>query len=205
VNEKSNLWLALVLMAVFALTRLPDMLPVNFSAAYALAFCAGVYLPRHAAWLLPLGIMLVTDALLNVFYYHVSALGWYMPANYLSYAALIGLGRGFSARSPWLKLVGGGLLGAVLFYLITNTISWWQNPVYLKTLSGWIQALTTGQPGYPPTWTFFGNSMLSGGLFTGLFVGAMKLGKKLEAEEETAVEEEPAPQPEGAQAEESKA
>src|SRR6266481_3579538 len=74
VNEKSNLWLALVLMAVFALTRLPDMLPVNFSAAYALAFCAGVYLPRRAAWLLPLGIMLVTDILLNVFYYHVSAL-----------------------------------------------------------------------------------------------------------------------------------
>ena len=58
VNEKSNLWLTLVLIAVFALTRLPDMLPVNFSAAYALAFCAGVYLPRRAAWLLPLAAWL---------------------------------------------------------------------------------------------------------------------------------------------------
>ena len=44
-KEKSNLWLAVALMAVFALTRLPNMLPLNFSAAYAVAFCAGVYLP----------------------------------------------------------------------------------------------------------------------------------------------------------------
>ena len=49
VKEKSNLWLAVALMAVFALTRLPNMLPLNFSAAYAVAFCAGVYLPRRMA------------------------------------------------------------------------------------------------------------------------------------------------------------
>jgi hypothetical protein len=62
--------------------------------------------------------------------------------------------------------------------------------------------LTVGTPGWPHTWEFFRNSLLSGGLFTGLFAGAMKLGATAEAEEE-----EEAPEPEGEEAapEEAKA
>jgi hypothetical protein len=202
VKEKSNLWLALALTLVFALTRLPDMLPLNFSAAYALAFCAGVYFPVRLAVWLPIAILLVTDILLNLFYYHVAAVGSYMLANYLSYAAITCVGRMFSAKSSWLKLVGGGLLGAVVFYLLTNSLSWWQNPGYAKTIAGWIQALTTGLPGYPPTWTFFSNSLLSGGLFTGLFAGAMKLCQKPEPDEaeQPAAEESEDAEPEESQA-----
>ena len=44
-----------------------------------------------------------------------------------------------------------------------------------QILRGWFQALTRGLPEYAPTWTFFRNTLLSGGLFTGFFVGAMKL------------------------------
>ena len=204
-KAKPNLWLPLALVLVFALTRLPDMLPLNFSAAYALLFCAGVYLPGRLAWWLPLGMLLGTDVLLNLFYYHVPALGPYMLANYLCYAALIGLGRTFSTRSSWLRLVGGGLLGALLFYLVTNTLSWWQNPAYSKTLAGWIQALTTGQPGFPPTYLFFRNTLLSSGLFTGLFAGAMKLTDLPEPELKEEPEEAGEEPPEGAPAEESKA
>ena len=178
------------------------MLPLNFSAAYAVAFCAGAYFPGRLAWSLPLGVLLVTDLLLNVFYYHVPAVSAYMLTNYLAYAVIISLGRRFTAKSSWLKLTGGGLLGAVLFYLVTNTVSWLQNPVYAKTLAGWVQALTTGQPGYPPTWEFFRNTLLSGGLFTGLFAGAMKSSEKMETTEEEEAEAKPAEEPEGAGAEE---
>src|SRR5437870_13042784 len=103
-------------MAVFALTRWPGLLPLNFSAAYALAFCAGVYFPRRLAWWLPLGTLLVTDILLNLFYYHTSAVTIFMTVNYLAYAGLIWLGRRHSPQSSWLRLVCGGLLGAILFY-----------------------------------------------------------------------------------------
>src|SRR5439155_7491205 len=122
VKEKANLWLAGALIVVFALTRLPNMLPLSFSAAYALAFCAGVYLPRRPAWWLPVSIMLVTDILLNVFYYRVAAVGWYMVANYLSYAAIIWLGQKFLARASWLKLVGGWFLGAIVLYFVIDVI-----------------------------------------------------------------------------------
>jgi hypothetical protein len=206
VKEKSNIWLAIVLMVAFAMTRWPGLLPENFSAAYALAFCAGVYFPTLVAWWLPLATLAATDMLMNVFYYEVTPLNAYMLVNYVAYAGIIGIGRRFSARAPWLSLVAGGLLGAVLFYLVTNTAAWLQNPEYAKTFAGWVQALTTGIPRHPPTWMFFWKTLLSSGLFTGLFVGAMKFSEKMAS----AVEKEPgkeasAEETEETQAEESKA
>jgi hypothetical protein len=96
---------------------------------------------------------------------------------------MIGLGKGMGGKRPWWLLVGGGLLGAVVFYLITNAASWLYLP-YDKTLAGLIQALTRGLPGYPPTWEFFRNTLMSGGIFTGLFVGAMKMSEAMEEKEQ---------------------
>ncbi len=86
----------------------------------------------------------------------------------------------------------------MLFYLVTNTASWLVLPDYEKTLAGWIRALTRGTPQHPPTWEFFRNTLASGGLFTGLFVGAVKLTESSEAredDEEKADEKEAEPEP----------
>jgi hypothetical protein len=131
---------------------------------------------------------------INLFFYRVGALHISMLGNYLAFAAIIWLGTKFSAKMAWLKLLGGGMLGAIVFYFITNIAAWLQLPEYPKTLAGLIQALTVGTPGWPHTWEFFRNTLLSGGLFTGLFVGAMKLEENAEAKEESPsseVEEEP--------------
>jgi hypothetical protein len=191
---------ALLLLGLLAVCRWPGVLPPNFSPVYALAFCAGVYLPGRLAWWLPMGILLITDVILNL-HYRVPILSSYMALNYVAYAALIGLGRRFSARSSWLHLLGGGLLGALLFYFITNTAAWF-NPTpgpftqmpYPKTFLGWVQALTMGTSPWPPTWTFFRNTLLSGGLFTALFVGAIRcLSSSTSPGAETA--DEPADEP----------
>lgn len=113
-----------------------------------------------------------------------------MIAIYGCYALLVFLGKKFSRSNSFLFLLSGGILGALLFYLITNTISWLADPGYQKNLWGWIQALTTGLPGYPPTWLFFKNTLLSGGLFTGLFVGSMKIAEATSEKEETEEAEE---------------
>ncbi len=201
-KAKWNIWLPILLMAVFAATRWPGVLPDNFSAAYALAFCAGVYFPGRLAWWLPLGTLLLTNILLNRFYYHVPVFNGYMLVTLLGYAALVALGRLFHAKSSWLKLLAGGLLGAILFYLVTNTAAWLYEPTqpYPKTLSGWLQALTVGTQGWPETWKFFRNTLLSAGLFSGLFVGAMKFSEHLES----AAEKEP-PQGEPVEAEDQPA
>ncbi len=194
-NEKWRLWLPLgLMMVVFAITRWPGLMPQNFSAAYAMAFCAGIYFPRRLRWWVPLGTLFLLDILLNGFYYHVSLVDGYTLFKLGAFALIIWLGTLFSPKKSWLSIVSGGLLGALIFYVVTNIASWIFDPGYPKTLSGLIQALTTGLPGYPPTWTFLKNTLLSGGLFTGLFCGAMKLAEAAEEEEEEEPSEEAVPE-----------
>lgn len=176
--------LPILLMVVLALTRWPGLMPPNFSAVYGLLFCAGVYLPGRWAWWAPMVTLFVTDVMMNAWYYHVALVNQYMLTNYVVYLLIVGLGRWFSPKSSFVSLLGGGLTGALLFYLITNTIAWMQNPEYVKSLAGWIQALTIGTAGWPQTWQFFINTLTSGGLFTGLFAGAMKFSEASEAQEE---------------------
>lgn len=176
VKEKLHQLLPVLFVAVFAVSRIPGLMPQNFSVVYALMFCAGAFFPKRLVWWLPLGATLATDLALNVFYYHVAPVNTWLLLNYALYAALIALGRRFGPRANFFKLLAGGLLGAVLFYLVTNSLTWAQDPFYAKTLAGWFQALTTGHPDiHPTTLEFFRNTLLSGGLFTALFVAAAKL------------------------------
>lgn len=201
------------MLVAFAITRVPGMLPQNFSAVYALVFCAGVYFAGRMAWWLPLVTILITDIGLNLYYW--LDLGWdvwtlrnlaHLAFNYVAYLALIWLGRRFKPQSSFVALLGGGIVGAFLFYVITNTAAWlfnpFGNPEYTKTFMGWLIALTKGTGGWPQTWEFFRNTLLSGGLFTGLFVGAMKLSESTAESKEEAKEPEEAPEGEP---EESKA
>src|SRR5579859_2035817 len=211
-GQVKKIVLPIILMLVFAASHWPGLLPWNFSAAYALMFCAGVYFPKRLVWWLPFTTMLVTDFLLN-WYYHVHygtpMFGPELIGNYLAYGALVWMGRWFGAKASFMSLVGGGFLGAIVFYLITNTMSWFFNPFdspqYTKTLLGWLIALTKGTTHYTfpirmETWELFRNNLISGGLFTALFTGAMKLMVPTETAEEDAEEEEAKEQPEEAKA-----
>jgi hypothetical protein len=185
VNKKWHRWLPFIFVAVVALSRWPGLFPPSFSAVYALMFCAGAFFTGSMAWWLPLGTLVLSDLALNVYY---QSHGWpvwsptvlkYQLVNYAGYAVLIWLGRRFKRQSSFAGLLGGGLLGAILFYLITNTASWlfnpFQDPEYTKNLAGWLIAIVKGTSGWPQTWEFFRNTLLSGGLFTALFVAAAKL------------------------------
>ena len=184
-------------MLVFAVSRWPGLMSWNFSAAYALLFCAGVYFPKRLVWWLPFATMLATDIALNWYHHAHYGTPMFSPeliGNYLAYGVIVWLGRQFKPKSNFFLLMCGGVLGAILFYFITNTLSWFfnpfHNPEYVKTLQSWFLALTKGISGYASTWEFFRDTLISGGLFTGLFAGAMKLMEALEPKEEE--EEEPA-------------
>ncbi|HEY3862441.1 MAG TPA: DUF6580 family putative transport protein [Verrucomicrobiae bacterium] len=196
---KKNLGWPLLLVLVFALSRWPGLLPNNFSAAYALVFCAGLYLTGTAGWIIPLAVMAGSDLIISLVFYP-QYFSWTrfladQAPNYIAYAGLIGLGRSVGHKKPWWLLVCGGMVGAMLFYLVTNTASWLILG-YAKTWAGWIKALTTGLPGHAQTWEFFRNTLSSGGLFTGLFVGAMKMTEAEEEKDEEAEDEREAAEPE---------
>ena len=190
-------------MLIFAASRWPGMLPQNFSAAHALLFCAAFWLPGWIGWVLPMATIIVTDVLLNLFFYAEPVMVPELISNWMILGLFIVLAKWLARRRSYGRVFLGTLLGALLFYLVSNTVSWLVNPAYAKTIAGWVQALTVGLPGLPPTWMFGLNSLLGTGLFTGLFAGAMKWSESLDAtepeaetedEEEVETPSEPAPE-----------
>ena len=170
----------LVLMLVFAASRWPGMLPQNFSAAHALLFCAAFWLPGWMGWVLPLATIIVTDILLNLFHYSMPVMVPELVVNWMILALFVVLAKWLARRRSYGRVFLGTLIGALLFYLVSNTVSWMVNPAYAKTIAGWVQALTVGLPGFPPTWLFGLKSLLGTGLFTGLFAGAMKWSEAID-------------------------
>ncbi|MEE2615038.1 MAG: DUF6580 family putative transport protein [Verrucomicrobiota bacterium] len=192
-------------MLFFAVSRWPGLMPQNFSAAHALLFCAAFWLPGWMGWLLPLATIVFTDMLLNSFAYGVSVMAPASISNWMILALFVVLAKWLARRRSYLRLFLGTLLGALLFYIVSNTVAWIANPGYAKTIVGWLQALTVGLPGLPPTWWFGLKSLLGTGLFTGLFAGAMKWSEALDAtepepalvedDEETEDPSQPSPEP----------
>lgn len=140
----------------------------NFSPAMAMAFCCGMALPGVLGFALPIAILFASDLVLN-FHYHMPLVSISMAGVYACYLIAATAG-GYLRRSGFLALAGATLANSLLFYVVTNSLAWIGNANYPQTTAGWVQALTVGQPGFPPTWVFFRNSLLSDALFTVLFV-----------------------------------
>jgi thiosulfate reductase cytochrome b subunit len=199
-------WLPGIFLLVAALSRWPGLMPPNFSAVYALIFCSASLFPSTWGWKVSFGFLVLSDLALNAWYQWglgiqvFSGPGFlYLAGNYVAFGAVYLLGRMFRGDRSLSRLVGGGVLGAILFYLVTNSLSWllnpFHNPEYTRTLAGWIQALTKGAGDWPGTWQFFKNSLLSSALFTalfgwgGLYASAESPAEKGEVPEESEPEE----------------
>ena len=147
----------------------------NFAPLGAVALCGAVYLPRRAAFALPLAMLFLSDVVLNLFLYHRPVLTVEMLPSYLALALIAGLGFALRDRAGLGSLLAASFVGSLIFYIITDTGSWLFLPGYSRTFEGWLQAVTIGLPGYPPTWWFYCHTLLSDLFFTLLFAGCMSL------------------------------
>ena len=144
--------LALVLLLAAAAWRIlaphvPEL--NNFSPLMALAFCGGMYFRNRWMWLVPFGALLLSDLYLDHYYWVEFHYRW--------------------------TTSGAALLGAsLLFFLVTNTASWFGDGYYAHTAAGWWQAMTVGHPQFPSTLYFYRNTLASDLLFTGVFGLAME-------------------------------
>jgi hypothetical protein len=171
------LWLPLacVLLAlVFRWLKLESpgmtLLP-NFSPWMALAFTGTLLFPRALAWwvwpLLLVGIDIISQ---GVRILTPAGGGLEALAMYGCYATAAWAAARMRGSASLAKALSGVLTASLAFYLITNSVSWLVEPGYAKSAGGWWQALTTGLPGYAPTWTFLRNSLLSDLGFSALLV-----------------------------------
>jgi len=195
--------IALILLAtLYRLLPTADLALSNLSPLMAIAFCGGVYFRNRWMWLVPFAALSLSDVYINQFYatqygFHWSLSG--LVARTACFAVALLLGAWVARRKSWLWLLNGSLVGALVFYFVTNTQSWLGDAFYAKSLAGWWQALTVGHPEYPPTIFFFRNTLFGDLMFTGLFAGVMEWLAHARGEpslvdsEEEATEGEPQP------------
>ena len=184
-----------------------DLSLSNLSPFLAIAFCAAVYVRKPWFWLVSFFALELSDVYLNNFHAREFGFHWDM-SGFLTRTACFGaallLGTWVAKRKSWLWLLNGSLIGALLFYFVTNTQSWFTDPFYSKSLAGWWQAMTVGHPEYPPTIYFFKNTLFGDLMFTGLFGGMMEWLAHRQGEPSLLdhEEEETEPEPVEAEAEE---
>ncbi len=169
--------LVLILAAGWRVVTLHAPALSNFSPVMALAFCAGAYTRNAWMRLAPFAALVVSDLYIDHFYAVTYHYEWSLRAavlRILCFVVALGIGIAVSRRRSWINLLSGALAGSVLFYLVTNTASWWGDMGYAHDAAGWWQAMTVGHPQYYPTIFFFRNTLVSDLLFTALFAVGME-------------------------------
>jgi hypothetical protein len=182
-NKNGLAWTWSAGMAVIAgLFRLIPH-PWNFTPVGALGLFGGARLRSWWAYVLPLGVMAVSDLLLWAIFGKAPFDGWV----YACFALTVVWGQLFlRTGSPWrVGLVS--VLISVQFYLVTNFGSWWtlsgpltladgtvMAPLYARNLSGliacYVAALPFTNPDAPPL-GFFGNQLIGDLFYTGVLFG----------------------------------
>jgi hypothetical protein len=169
----------LVLLAVLGrILPTMDLTLSNLLPFTSIAFCCAVYFRKPWLAVFAFVALELSDLYINWFYAREYGFHWTISGfivRSFCFGMSILLGKWIAAQKSWLWLLNGSLLGAVLFYIVTNTQSWLGDAFYARTLAGWWQALTIGHPEYPPTIYFFRNTLFGDLMFTGLFAGIMEL------------------------------
>jgi len=160
---------------------------MNFAPIAAIALCAAAYFPWKYKFSVPMIALLISDVVLNA-HYRFSLVSPFVLSHYLGFAIVGCLGLLLQNRASWKTLLPASIAASLIFYVITNSVSWIYDPGYAKNFSGLIQALTVGLPQYSatPTWMFFRNSLVSDLIFTCLFVVCMKASRSRERSRERA-------------------
>lgn len=165
-NRKELLILLIVVIAMSSrFLFLIDGVSVmpNFTAVGAIAILGAVHFKGMRKWLIPLGILWISDLILNNVVYgqyfdHFQVFGEFWV--YLSFIIVGFLAYSMMKKASWGRLIVTSLAAGVVFYLITN-FGVWINAAspYSKDFSGLLQSYQAGLP-------FFRNTLL-GNLFYG--------------------------------------
>ena len=157
-NPRTNALVLIVVMA--AATRLLPH-PPNVTSLHALALFGGAYFAdRRLAFGVPLLALFLSDLILG-FYPH-------MLVQYAGCALLVAIGLGLQQHRTVGRIAASGVLGAVVFFILTNFAEWAFQPWYPKTLAGLASSYVAAIP-------FFGNSVAGDAFYLALLFGGARL------------------------------
>lgn len=160
-KNKSTLILAVLLITLGIISRLLPH-PANFAPIAAIAIFGGLYLPKRWAIILPMLAMFVSDIFIGFYTWQI------MVAVYGSFAIVGLIGLLVRKNKKAATVIGGTILGSVLFFLITNFAVWAFGNMYTHSFAGLTQCYTMAIP-------FFKNTLLGDLFYTGALVGSFEL------------------------------
>ncbi|MFH1255200.1 MAG: DUF6580 family putative transport protein [bacterium] len=133
--------------------------PANFTPIGAVAVFSGIYLPKKFAVILPLSAMFFSDLFIGFYSWKI------MLSVYICFAVagLIGLQVRKNKKSS--MILGGTILGSVIFYLVTNFAVWAFGGWYGHNLAGLASCYYMAIP-------FFKNSLLGDLFYIGILAGS---------------------------------
>ena len=149
------------LMVFAAITRLVPH-PFNFTAVGALALFGGAVISnKKLAFLVPMGVMLLTDSIIG---FHQS-----MVPVYFCFAATVFLGMWMVSKINVITVTSGALTSSILFFLVTNLPFWYADlSLYPLTWEGTLASYTAALP-------FFGNQLAADLFYNATLFGVYAL------------------------------
>ncbi len=146
--------------------------PANFAPIGAIAVFGGMYLPKRIALIVPLLAVLASDFFIGFYDWKI------MLSVYGGFLLMGVIGLFVRKHKKVGNVIGGTLLGSLLFFLITNAAVWMFGAMYTPGFAGLMQSYFMALP-------FFLNSVLGDLFYVGVLVGGMELVLRLAASRRT--------------------
>lgn len=137
---------------------------VNFSPVYAGLLFGGAYLKKRDSIWFPVLLLAGSDLLLNSLLYQTS-FQWMQTINWVGFAAIVMVGWWLKNRVSTRNVLIASIAGPSVFFLISNFAVWLGGGLYPPTFGGLTACFAAAVP-------FYGNSLISGVLFSGILFGA---------------------------------
>ena len=155
-NKFKLIVLSLIIIAAVSLRMLLTDFP-NVAPITALALFVGIFFEKkYLAFIIPAIAMLASDFFIG---FHNTMWGVYGAFGLI---ALLGIFM--QNKINVISMIGASLCASLLFFAITNFAVWTTGAWYPATFSGLIECYVAAIP-------FFGKTIISDLLFTGVFVG----------------------------------
>jgi hypothetical protein len=153
--------LTVMILAATAARLIPH--PPNFSPIAAMALFGGAaFADKRAAFLTPLAGLFLSDLVLG--FYTIT------PVVYGSFALIVCLGLWVRRRRSAGRIAGAAVVGALLFFVITNFAVWAMGHLYPQTPAGLVACYVAAIP-------FFQNTLLSNLFYSALLFGGLALAE----------------------------
>lgn len=136
----------------------------NFVPIGAIAIFGALYLPKRWAIVLPISALFLSDIFIGFYSWQI------MASVYFGFILMGSIGLLVRKNKKFSTVVGGTLLGSILFFLLTNFAVWAFGTMYMHNLAGLMQSYYMALP-------FFRNSLAGDLFYVGVLVGGYEMIK----------------------------